>query len=153
MRPLSLSKKLNSNPGGSLYGATTPGPTLFTIQPFLYFGPLKSSKIFYPILFYHIKLQGHLGTIDDFAAIPFYLSAALSVLSKSISIHSIIMICIPASSLDHLNVFYLSVCPVESSLLSQKTLRCYPTTLVSFLNYCQEFLTFFNVCLGLLQAS
>ena len=39
----------------------------------------------------NITLQGHLGTNDDFAAIPFLLSAALTVLSKSISIHSTIM--------------------------------------------------------------
>ena len=46
---------------------------------------------FYSVLFYHITLQCHPGTTDDFATIPFHIvlfSAAQDELAKSIPVHS-----------------------------------------------------------------
>ena len=50
--------------------------------------------LFYSILFYSITLEGHRGTTDKFATIPFHLglfSAALVELAKSIPVHSLIL--------------------------------------------------------------
>ena len=46
------------------------------------------------ILFYPITVEGHQGTTDEFATIPFHLallSAALVELAKSIPVHSLIL--------------------------------------------------------------
>ena len=46
------------------------------------------------ILFYPITLEGHRGTTDEFATIPFHLdlfSAALVELAKSIPVHSLML--------------------------------------------------------------
>ena len=50
--------------------------------------------LFYSILFYPITLEGHRGTTDKFATIPFYLvlfTAALVELAKSIPVHYLIL--------------------------------------------------------------
>ena len=57
----------------------------------------------YSILFYPITLEGHRGTTDELATIPFHLdlfSAALVELAKSIPVHSLILsshlfVCLP----------------------------------------------------------
>ena len=79
------------------------------------------------ILFYPMTLQGHWSTMEDFTTNPFHLvliSADLVEIAKFIPFHSIML-----SS--YLFFFYLSQCPVESSLLNQKTLSRGPTVLVS----------------------
>ena len=55
---------------------------------------LGAKPLFYCILFYPITLEGHRGTTDEFATIPFHLdlfSAALVELAKSIPVHSLIL--------------------------------------------------------------
>ena len=87
------------------------------------------------ILFYPITLEGRRGTTDEFATIPFHLdlfSAALVELAKSISVHSLILsshlfFCLPF-------FFFLSLCPVGSSLLNQKTLR-HGQTILAFVSW------------------
>ena len=52
------------------------------------------STVIYSILFYPITLEGHRGTTDEFATIPFHLvlfSAVLVELAKSIPVHSLIL--------------------------------------------------------------
>ena len=53
-----------------------------------------TEALFYSILFYPITLEGHRGTTDEFATIPFHLvlfSAALVDLAMSIPVHSLIL--------------------------------------------------------------
>ena len=79
---------------------------------------------YYSIPSYPIILEGRRGTTDKFATIPFHLdlfSAALVELAKSIPVHSLILSSYLFSSLP-LFLFFLSLCPVELSLLNQKTL-------------------------------
>ena len=54
---------------------------------------ILSNYLFYS-LFYPVTLEGHRGTTDEFATIPFHLdlfSAALVELAKSIPVHSLIL--------------------------------------------------------------
>ena len=65
---------------------------------------IKHTKLFdYSILFYPITLEGHRGTTDEFATIPFHLnlfSAALVELAKGIKVFLvfIFMVCLGQSS-------------------------------------------------------
>ena len=55
---------------------------------------VSSLYYYFYFLFYSIPLEGRRGTTDEFAAIPFHLvlfSAALVKLTKSISVHSLIL--------------------------------------------------------------
>ena len=85
----------------------------------------------YPFsLVYPITLRGRWGTTDDFTILFFHLvlaPVALAELAKFISVYSITL----SSQLFFL---FLAFCPEESSLLSQKTLRRYQTTLVMIMS-------------------
>ena len=89
----------------------------------------------YSILFYPITLEGHRGTTDEFATIPFHFvlfSAALVELAaKSIPVHSLMLS--PTSSSVCLFFFFLSLCPVGLSLLNQKTLK-HGQTILAFVS-------------------
>ena len=84
------------------------------------------SGLVYPITFW-----GRWSTRSDFTSIPSHLvlsSAALAELAKSAL--STPYYWRPTSSSVYLNCFFLALCPVELSLLSQKTLRHGYTILV-----------------------
>ena len=74
-------------------------------------------------------------------------TAALTQLAKSIPIHFLIL---SSHLLFCLSFpFFLSLCSVELSLLSQKILRCCHTSQFLFLDQSQEFVIFSSGCLDL----
>ena len=95
----------------------------------------NSSLPMFTILFYPITLEGHRGTTDEFATIPFHLdlfSAALVKLAKSIPVHSLILsshlfFCLP------LFLFPFTVPCRTVFAIYQKTLR-HGQTILAFVS-------------------
>lgn len=108
-------------------------------------------KRFYSILVYFLILQGPLGTIDKFAAIPFYLDVVclkLPLLSLQSQFLPTLLCSLPKSSV-YLVFYFLTLCPIYLSLLNQKTLGGGYTNLVSDSLPESGGIIFLNGCLDL----